>query len=60
MKNVLIFPCGSEIAREVFESLNTNKEYYLYGGSSIKDKGEYLNYDSIIENIPFITDSNFI
>jgi hypothetical protein len=60
MKSVLIFPCGSEIAREVFESLNTNKEYYLYGGSSVKDKGEYLNYDSIIENIPFITDSNFI
>jgi hypothetical protein len=60
MKNILIFPCGSEIAREVYESLKDNKEYNLHGGSSILDKGQYLNYNNFINNIPFIDNENFI
>jgi hypothetical protein len=60
MKKILIFPCGSEIAREVLESLKDNKDYYLYGGSSVEDKGKYLPYGAFIDNIPYYYEENFI
>jgi hypothetical protein len=60
MKNILVFPCGSEIAREVLDALRYHKDYKIYGGASTKDKGEYLPYDAVIQDIPHVNDQNFI
>jgi hypothetical protein len=60
MKKVLLFPCDSEIAREVLESLRNNKKYIIIGGTSVNGKGRYLPYDDFVTNIPYFTEDNFI
>ncbi len=60
MQNVLIFPCDTEIAREIFDSLKNNKLFSLVGASSTSGKGELLNYDKHICDIPFIHNSEFL
>lgn len=57
--NVLVFPCGSEIGLEVFRAINKNKNFNLFGGSSIDDHGRFV-YENYIDNIPFVDDENFI
>lgn len=57
--NVLVFPCGSEIGLEVFRAINKNKDFNLFGGSSIDDHGRFV-YENYIDNIPFVDDENFI
>jgi hypothetical protein len=57
--NVLVFPCGSEIALEVYESLNDVKNITLFGGSSVEDHGKFV-FENYIDNIPFVNDDNFI
>jgi len=59
MKNVLVFPCGSEIGLEVFRSLKNSKIFKLFGGSSCEDHGRFV-YENYIENIPLVTEENFI
>lgn len=59
MKNVLVFPCGSEIGLEIHRSLEYSKEFNLYGASSIKDHGSFV-YENYIPNIPFFNEANFI
>ncbi|OEI75936.1 carbamoylphosphate synthase large subunit short form [Bacillus subtilis] len=58
-KNVLIFPCGSEIGLEVHNALKYVKGLTLYGGSSIKDHGTYV-YKNYIEGFPNIDAEEFI
>ena len=58
-KNVLVFPCGSEISLEAYRSLGTAKEVILYGASSVSDHGEFV-YENYIPNIPFVSDNRFI
>lgn len=57
--NVLVFPCGSEIALEVYKSLKDQKNVNLFGASSVSDSGRFV-FDNYISDVPFITDSNFI
>ena len=57
--NILVFPCGSEIALEVYESLNDVKNITLFGGSSVEDHGKFV-FENYIGNIPFVNDDNFI
>lgn len=59
MKNVLVFPCGSEIGLEVNRALSKSKHFRLFGASSTPDHGR-LVYQNYIENVPFVTNSNFI
>lgn len=59
MKNVLVFPCGSEIGLEIHNALKYSKDFNLFGGSSVDDHGKYV-YKNYIEGIPFIDDENFI
>ncbi|KZX11414.1 ATP-grasp domain-containing protein [Methanobrevibacter oralis] len=59
MKNVLVFPCGSEIGLEINNALKYCKDFVLFGGSSIDDHGKYV-YNNYIPNIPFIDDDNFL
>ena len=58
-KNVLVFPCGSEIGLEVYRALKFSKDFHLIGGYSVSDHGEFV-YEDYIDNIPFIDDERFI
>ena len=57
MKNVLVYPCGTEIALEVYRSLCRSTHYELFGGVDSYDHGRFV-YHNLIENLPFITDES--
>jgi hypothetical protein len=59
MKNVLVFPCGSEIGLEIYRSLEFSTHFKPIGGSSIHDHGEYV-YKNYVDGIPFVDDELFI
>lgn len=59
MKNILVFPCGSEIGLEVNRALSKSKHFKLFGASSTPDHGRFV-YENYIEDVPFITGPNFI
>lgn len=59
MKNVLVFPCGSEIALEIHRALANSTYFNLIGASSVEDHGRFI-YEQYISGIPFVTDENFI
>jgi predicted ATP-grasp superfamily ATP-dependent carboligase len=58
-KNVLVFPCGSEIGLEIYQSLKFSSHFHLIGGSSVEDHGIYT-YDDYEGQFPFITSSDFL
>jgi predicted ATP-grasp superfamily ATP-dependent carboligase len=58
-RNILVFPCGSEIAMEIHRSLKHSLHFNLIGGSSVKDHGCFV-FENYIDYIPFINDSCFI
>ena len=58
-KNILVFPCGSEIGLEIHRSLKYSRHINLIGCSSIQDHGKYV-YENYISEIPFITEDEFI
>ena len=59
MKNILVFPCGSEIGLEIYKSLRYNIHFNLIGANSIDDHGKFV-YENYIGNLPFSTDQNFV
>ena len=58
-KNILVFPCGSEIALEVYRSVKDCAHFKLIGASSVNDHGKFVFAD-YIGGLPFITDKKFI
>jgi predicted ATP-grasp superfamily ATP-dependent carboligase len=58
-KKVLVFPCGSEIGLEIYNSVNNSSQFELFGLSSVKDHGEFV-YKNYIEGISYYSDLNFI
>ena len=56
-KNILVFPCGSEIGLEINNALKYEKNITLFGGSSTDDHGRmvYRNYIKL----PYLKDKNF-
>jgi hypothetical protein len=58
-KNILVFPCGSEIGLEIHRSLKYSTHFNLIGGSSVNDHGKFI-YENYIENIPFHNARDFI
>ncbi|MDA1476595.1 ATP-grasp domain-containing protein [Bacillus changyiensis] len=58
-KNILVFPCGSEIGLEIHNSLRFAKNIKLFGASSVADHGRFV-YKNYIENLPHIDDPNFL
>jgi hypothetical protein len=58
-KNILVFPCGSEIGLEIHRSLKYSTHFRLIGGSSVNDHGKFI-YEQYIGDIPFHTAPNFI
>ena len=57
-KNILVFPCGSEIALEVYRSVRDSSHFNLIGASSVDDHGKFV-FDNYIGGVPFISDSHF-
>lgn len=55
---VLVFPCGSENASEIYDALKYSVHVELWGGSSVEDFGR-LNFENYIDNIPFINSDDF-
>ncbi len=58
-KNILVFPCGSEIALELYRSVNRSSHFNLIGANSVDDHGRFVFHD-YIGGLPFVTDSGFI
>ncbi len=58
-KNILVFPCGSEIALEIHRSVKNSPFFNLIGASSVNDHGRFV-YDNYISGLPFITDDDFL
>jgi len=58
-KRVLVFPCGSEIGLEVYNSVKDSTYFELFGLSSIDDHGKFV-YENYIQEIGFITEKDFI
>lgn len=58
-KNILVFPCGSEIGLEIYRSLQYSTHFKLIGGNSTDDHGKFV-YPAYIDTIPFIDRADFI
>lgn len=59
MINVLVFPCGSEIAIEIYNCLHQQKNIQLFGASSVSDNGRFV-FENYIGDIPYVADPLFI
>ena len=58
-RNILVFPCGSEIGLDIYSSVRYSTYFHLIGANSIEDHGSFV-YDDYVGNIPFITDEHFL
>src|SRR3990167_611487 len=58
-KNVLVFPCGSEIGLEIYRSLHLSTHFQVFGGSSVEDHGAFV-YKNYIGNFPSVMDPDFV
>lgn len=58
-KNILVFPCGSEIGLDVYSSVCYSTYFHLIGGSSVDDHGKFV-YEDYIPGIPFANSPEFI
>ncbi|MCI8938503.1 MAG: ATP-grasp domain-containing protein [Dorea sp.] len=59
VKNVLVFPCGSEIALEVYRSLKHSKHFHLIGANSVSDHGRFV-FEDYISGVPFVSEKQFV
>lgn len=58
-RNILVFPCGSEIALDIHSSVKYSTYFNLIGANSVDDHGQYV-FDNYIDGIPFFNDPAFI
>ncbi len=59
MKNILVFPCGSEVGLEVNRALADSMHFTLFGANSIDDHGKFV-YKNYAGGLPFIDSPAFI
>lgn len=57
-KNILVFPCGSEVGLEINRALANSSHFELYGASSTDDHGKYV-YKNYIDGLPFVDANSF-
>lgn len=57
--NILVFPCGSEVALEIHRALKDIPFITLWGASSIADHGKYM-YKNYVEGLPMIYAETFL
>lgn len=58
-KNILVFPCGSEIGLDIYSSVCYSTYFHMIGGSSVDDHGKFI-YEDYIPDIPFANTPEFI
>jgi len=58
-KNILVFPCGSEIGLEIFRSLQYSLHFNVIGANSVPDHGRFV-YKNYIPDLPYVQDAGFI
>lgn len=58
-KNILVFPCGSEIGLDIYQLVKYSTYFHLIGGNSVDDHGKFV-YEDYIGDIPFIDTDLFI
>lgn len=58
-KNILVFPCGSEIALDIHSSVKYSTYFNLIGANSVDDHGRYV-FEGYIGGLPFVDDPDFI
>src|SRR5699024_6641218 len=58
-KNILVFPCGSEVALEVYRSMRYSAHFHLIGASSVADHGQFA-FQDYVDGIPFHTSPDFV
>lgn len=59
MKNILVFPCGSEIGLDIYRCVQYSTYFRLIGGSSVDDHGKFV-YNDYIGSIPFVKAPDFL
>lgn len=52
--NILVFPCGSEIALELHRSLKFSRHITLFGANSVDDHGKFV-FENYIGGLPFFS-----
>ena len=57
--NVLVFPCGSEIAAELHRALAHARRFHLIGGSSLADHGSFV-FEDYVGELPWIDQEDFL
>lgn len=57
---VLLFPAGTEIGMEIFDSLKDEKGIEIFGGTSSKDFSSFIYSENHLFDIPFVSDKEFI
>ena len=58
LKKVLIFPAGSEVAFEVFESIRYSPHFKVIGANSIQDHSSFIF--PVLFKLPYLHDFNFL
>ncbi|NLB63513.1 MAG: ATP-grasp domain-containing protein [Fibrobacter sp.] len=58
-KNILVFPCGSEIGLEIHRSLVNSTFFNLIGANSVEDHGKF-QFETYIGGLPFYNDASFL
>lgn len=58
-KNILVFPCGSEIGLDIHRQIKYSTYFHLIGGSSVDDHGKYV-YEDYIGGLPYMSDASFL
>lgn len=56
-KRVLIFPAGSEIGLEIFESLRFSRHFEVLGATSVKDHSQFV-FKNLFQ-VPYFQEENF-
>jgi predicted ATP-grasp superfamily ATP-dependent carboligase len=57
--NILVFPCGSEVALEIHRSLENSIHFNLIGANSIDDHGRFV-FENYVDGVPFANHVDFI
>lgn len=58
-RNILVFPCGSEVALEIHRAMRYSTSFHLVGASSVADHGRFV-YQDYADDVPFHTSPDFI
>jgi hypothetical protein len=59
MIRVLVFPCGSEVALEIYRSVKYSTHVELIGANSVDDHGKFV-YENYVDGVPFVDSEDLI